>query len=97
MDAPLAHPLLNKHYVGCSASPKGNAVTIHNATTSTEEASVKMKEAPDQSAELLQSLQPKIWFNESSFGPQISSGLKSWGREIVWHKPGMQYWWDFWF
>lgn len=38
------------------------SVTIHNATTSIEEAWAK-KEAADQIAEKFQTLQPKNWFN----------------------------------
>lgn len=77
----LSTPIIEQELHGMlSLTKRECSVTIHNATTSTEEAWAKMKEAADQMTELFQSLQPKDWFNESSLKPQISSVLKSRGK-----------------
>ena len=63
-------------------------ITIHNATTSTEEVWAKTKEIADQSAKLFQPLQPKDWFHglspKSWFASLLRSvGLTGWGRCLV--------------
>lgn len=63
-------------------------VTIHNSPTSTDEACAKMKEIADQTAPLLQSLQPKDWFDELSpdswFTALLQSlGLTGWGTWLT--------------
>ncbi|KAK4806678.1 hypothetical protein QYF61_027679 [Mycteria americana] len=54
-------------------------ITIHNASTTIEEAWTKMKEIADQTADLFRSLQPKDRFNGHTPRSWFASLLQSWG------------------
>ncbi|KAM6077424.1 uncharacterized protein LJ206_008052 isoform 1-T1 [Theristicus caerulescens] len=63
-------------------------LTIHNATTTIEEARKKMREVSEQTGELFRAMQPKDRFNGWSPGPWLNSLLKSlgltgWGKWLV--------------
>ena len=54
-------------------------ITIHNATTSIEEAHTKMKEITDQTGELFCAMQSKDWFDGWDPNSWLASVLKSSG------------------
>ena len=62
-------------------------VTMHKATTSTEEAGA-MEEIPGQKGELFQSMQPSDWFDGGTPGSWLQSilrslGLRGWGAWLT--------------
>lgn len=66
----------------------GTDITIHSASSSTEEAQAKMKEVSDQARELFQSMQPRPWFAGLESGSWVTTllkplGLTGWGKWLA--------------